>query len=226
MLIVRGTKKLRDRVKAPLADGSTCRPPCSATGSPPRCSGSRRSRCWSTANFCRCSCRSHPRRPCSTGRPTAIAAVLRRAWCRRAFLAAERKAMREVRIAPTNDRSVVGVMNEFAFHGEFALQRGHGSRGPLARNGPDADRPTPRPQRLSRPRAGGRRSADRTASQGDRRSPAPTTHAPSDCRHRRTLRWSTGRSVYQLKVTLLDTKPPVWRRVLVDGSARSTRSTR
>ena len=26
--------------------------------------------------------------------------------------------MRDVRVAPTNDRSVVGVMNEFAFHGE------------------------------------------------------------------------------------------------------------
>ena len=35
----------------------------------------------------------------------------------------------------------------------------------------------------------------------------------------RPKRGATSGSVFQLKITLLDTKPPIWRRVLVDGSS-------
>ncbi|MGB6522041.1 MAG: SEC-C metal-binding domain-containing protein [Candidatus Cybelea sp.] len=34
---------------------------------------------------------------------------------------------------------------------------------------------------------------------------------------------AAGRTIYQLKITLTDTKPPIWRRVLVDGSERLDR---
>src|SRR5690606_37130070 len=56
--------------------------------------------------------------------PASIEAVLRRHGVDETFLTAERKAMSEVRIAPTNDRRIVGVMNEFAFHGEWLFKEG------------------------------------------------------------------------------------------------------
>ena len=56
--------------------------------------------------------------------PEAIAAVLRRHGAADAFIEAELEAMRDVRIAPTNSRSVIGVMNGFAFTGEFHWQEG------------------------------------------------------------------------------------------------------
>ncbi|MEZ5260016.1 MAG: hypothetical protein R2705_24955 [Ilumatobacteraceae bacterium] len=51
--------------------------------------------------------------------PEAIADVLRFHGVDEAFVASELAAMSDVRIAPTNDRSVVGVMNEYAFHGKL-----------------------------------------------------------------------------------------------------------
>ena len=45
--------------------------------------------------------------------PDAIEAILSRHGGDDVFLATERHGMRDVRIGPTNDRSVVGVMNEF-----------------------------------------------------------------------------------------------------------------
>src|SRR5205823_8043231 len=56
--------------------------------------------------------------------PEAIESVLEGHGIDRGFVAVERDAMRDVRIGPTNDRSVVGVMNEFAFHGKFHWQDG------------------------------------------------------------------------------------------------------
>jgi len=50
--------------------------------------------------------------------PAAIEAVLRRHGASEEFLASEREAMRDVRVAPTNNRRVLGVMNEYAYHGE------------------------------------------------------------------------------------------------------------
>ena len=95
-----------------------------------------------------------------------------------AFLRAEREAMRDVRIAPTNDRSVVGVMNEFAFHGQLHWDDGLQDLAQVI--------------------------------------PFPCQPA-ADVREE--VASSPTRSVYRLKVTLLDTKPPIWRRVLVDGAS-------
>lgn len=196
MLVVRGTKKLRDRVKAAPAggDGST-----TALGD------------WfATALFWRpqvallvnqrtllpAFVELAPAATLLDRVPAAIEAVLRRHGVDDAFLAAERDAMSEVRIGPTNDRSVVGVMNELAFHGELRWKDGlrdlealsvDMARLPL---GPLRHR-TGSPDRELAEIAG---------------SPGPLANASAE-----------GGSVYQLKVTLLDTKPPIWRRVLVDG---------
>ena len=56
--------------------------------------------------------------------PEAIANALRNQGASEAFIAAELAAMSHVAIAPTNDRSTLGVMNEFAFHGELHVQEG------------------------------------------------------------------------------------------------------
>ena len=144
--------------------------------------------------------------------PEAIAALLAAHGVDDRFVAQERDAMRDVRIGPTNDRSVVGVMNEFALHGKFQWQHrlddlralslwmAHVPLGPLRdrAGSPDAelasvlgfDAPTARV--ITFP--------------GNRADERPTPRAPDG-------------AVYQLKVTLLDTTPPVWRRVLVDGAA-------
>lgn len=119
--------------------------------------------------------------------------------------------MGEVRIAPTNDRRVVGVMNEFAFHGEWLFKEGEHDLealslrmssliiGKLAEGSPD--------RALAAVMGGAEPLAKVIAFPGERTTAAPAPRAPA-----------TG-NVFQLKVTLLDTKPPIWRRVLVDGGS-------
>ena len=125
MLVVRGTKKLRDRVKGnPAGDADV--------------SSTVLGDWFATALFWRPQVALLVNRrtmlpvftalaPAATlldRVPDAIESVLRRHGVADAFVAAERDAMREVCIGPTNDRSVVGVMNEFAFLGEFHWRDG------------------------------------------------------------------------------------------------------
>lgn len=143
--------------------------------------------------------------------PAAIESVLHRHGLDEAFLAAERNAMGEVRIAPTNDRRVVGVMNEFAFHGEWLWKEGQHDLealslrmssliiGKLDEGSPD--------RALAAVMGGIEPLATVIAFPGERTAPVESPRAPA-----------TG-NVFQLNVTLLDTKPPIWRRVLVDGAS-------
>jgi hypothetical protein len=143
--------------------------------------------------------------------PAAIEAVLEAHGVDDDFVAAEREAMRDVRIGPTNDRSVVGVMNEFAYLGKFHWADGVRDLRALSLRmagtplGPLQDR-TGSPDRELAAVVGGDVPSARVI-------PFPTRVA-ADAPVRSPIT-----SVFQLQVTLLDTQPPVWRRVLVDGGS-------
>lgn len=214
VLVVRGTKKLRDRVKGASArdsDAST-----TALGD------------WfATALFWRpqvallVNSRTllpvfmelAPAATLLDRAPAAIEAVLRRHGVDNAYLTAERDAMREARIRPTNDRRIVGVMNEFAFHGELLWKEGLRDLaalsvrmsslilGPLQHRSGSPDRELAAVVGSTEPLATVITFPDHLT------APDPARRA------------TKGGSVFQLKVTLLDTKPPIWRRVLVDGSS-------
>jgi hypothetical protein len=125
MLVLRGTKKLRDRIK-----GIEARPDDAST--------SVLGDWFATALFWKPQVALlvnqrtllpvfMPLAPAATlvaRVPEAIATALANQGASAAFIAAELAAMGEVRIANTNDRSTVGVMNEFAFQGEFHVFEG------------------------------------------------------------------------------------------------------
>ena len=155
--------------------------------------------------------------------PTQIAQILTLHGVDPATIDAELEQMADARIAPTNDRSVVGVMNEFAFLGghffegdltDLSMRMASTPVGPLRSSHGFPDRAL---AALLADRATGSERAEHTATiipfrgrstaASDTKAEPPTTQQPD----------SSG-SVFQLEVRLLDTEPPVWRRILVDGS--------
>lgn len=212
MLIVRGTKKLRDRVRgAPAADGEVS---TTALGD-----------WYATALFWRpqvalvVNARTLvpvllPLAPAASlldRIPEAIEQVLRAHGVDDAFVTAERAAMAQVRLAPTADRSVVGMMTEFGHLGAMFAASGEVDLLRLS-------------LRLASTPVGPLRSSTgfpdlELADVVGSTTPAEVVPLPPE--PGAATRGEAGRAtgqVYQLKATLLDTKPPIWRRILVDGA--------
>ena len=211
MLVVRGTKKLRDRVKGVAAgagdESSTVLGDWFATAL-----------FWKPQAVLLVNQRTllpvfvplAPAAKLLERIPAAIAEVLRVQGASEEFIAAELAAMGDVRIAPTNDRSILGVMNEFAFIGEMRFNDGVTDLAQLSFSlssfllGP-----------LMRGRHG---SPDRELAAILAGEPSnvvqlrPKTPAASDSAV------SGAAQLLQLKVTLLNTSPPVWRRLVVRAS--------
>jgi len=215
MLIVRGTKKLRDRVNVvPAGDGDE--------------STTMLGDWFATVLFWRPQVALFvnrrtllpvfmPLAPAATlleRAPAEIESILRLHGVDDDILASERAAMDEVRVAPTNDRSTVGVMNELSYQGEVRSQL-HALR--LDELSLEVSRVLLGP--LHGDRAG---SPDRELARvfGIREPNAIVIPfpAPESTAMQLGPTFSERGEVYQLKVTLDGVNPPVWRRILVEGN--------
>ena len=213
VLIVRGTKKLRDRVKGAPAPGE------GETSTSPLDDWFATALFWKPQVVLLVNTRTFlpvfmPLAPAATlldRIPAAIAEVLTHHGVPTDHVDAELIAMSDVTLAPTNDRQVLGVVNEFAFQADHRRAVVSGgllglsldlSRLPLSPLRSRGGRPIDELEAMFAPDA--KILAFPPASQ------ASSTDAASADR--------PGRSVHQLKVTLKDIRPPVWRRVVVDGS--------
>ena len=220
MLVVRGTKKLRDRVRATPAGAGEV-------------STTLLGDWFATALFWKPQVALlvnertllpvfMPLAPAATlldRMPAAIASVLRLHGVDDTIIASELAAMSDHRIAPTDNRSIVGVMNEFAMVGERMFGAVYGDLAALS-------------MRMSTlivgPLMKGSGSPDRelAAVVADDQQPQPPSnviqfpgsHRPDPALASVTRPSATAR-VFQLKVTLQNIKPPVWRRVLVDAGS-------
>ena len=220
MLVVRGTKKLRDRVRATPAGAGEV-------------STTLLGDWFATALFWKPQVALlvnertllpvfMPLAPVATlldRMPAAIVSVLRLHGVDDTIIASELAAMSDHRIAPTDNRSIVGVMNEFAMVGERMFGAVYGDLpalsmrmstmivGPLMKGSGSPDR------ELAAVVA-----ADQQPQPPSNVIQFPGSHRPDPALASVTRPSATAR-VFQLKVTLQNIKPPVWRRVLVDAGS-------
>jgi len=220
MLVVRGTKKLRDRVRAtPAGDGDV--------------STTMFGDWFATALFWKPEVALlvnertllpvyMPLAPAATlldRVPDAIAMVLRLHGVDDTTIASESAAMGDTRLVPTNNRSVVGVMNEFSFMGERMFEASTGDLeqlslrmsqmivGPLMKGTGSPDRELAAVLAASAPVQLPSNVIPFPGSYQPDSAPATVSEPPP------------AGSVFQLKVTLQNIKPLVWRRVLVDAGS-------
>lgn len=225
MLIVRGTKKLRDRVKtAPKAtDGDVSTTVLGDWFATPLMWKPQAVLLINATTFLPVFAPLAPAAKLLTRIPDAIIEVLEAHGVDSAVITSEAAAMSEVRVAATNSRQVLGVMNELIFHAEHSWEANNADLvamslnladvilGPLEYHTPADEltavlaRTTPQPannEGTPPPQAVSRRP--HLTLVPNTPTPPPTPDA--------------GGGLCQLKITIEGIAPPIWRRVVVSSS--------